>query len=81
MLVRLAPWCTFTFKPGTNCSASDAQFPTTAGGAITSDGPCSTAAYSDANIVGVLPSPMSSAKQPPRPAPARKPSHASASAW
>ena len=34
-----------------------------------------------ASIVGVLPRPMSSARQPPSPAESRKPSHASASAW
>ena len=62
-------------------AASAAQLPTTAGGAITSAGPPPTVRARWARTVGVLPRPMSRARQPPSSTASRKPSQPSASAW
>ncbi len=80
-VLRDAPWCTTTRRPGVNLAASAAQLPTTAGGAITRAGPPPAVRAMWASIVGVLPRPMSSARQPPSSTESRKPSHASASLW
>ena len=66
---RFAPWCTTTRRPGVKRAASAAQLPTTAGGAITSAGPVAGARERGGRASsGVLPRPMSSARQPPSPA-------------
>ena len=51
------------------------------GGAMTSDRPSPPLSARWASIVGVLPRPMSSARQPPSSTEWRKRSHATASAW
>ena len=70
-VAREAPWCTTTRRPGVKRADSAAQLPTTAGGAITSTGPSPTVRAMWASTVGVLPSPMSSARQPPSSAASR----------
>ena len=78
---RRAPWCTTTRRSGVKRAASAVQLPTTAGGAITSAGASPLHASRCASITGVLPRPMSSARQPPSPAWSRNPSQPSASHW
>ena len=80
-VARVAPWWTVTRMSGVNLWASARQFPTTAGGAITSVGPCSRVATTWASTVGVLPRPMSRARQPPRPAESQNRSQPSAAFW
>ena len=67
--------------PGAKRRASAAQLPSTAGGAITRTGPPPLPASRWARTVGVLPSPMSMARMPPRPTRSRKASQPRASAW
>ena len=56
------------------------HFPTTAGGAITRPGSGRGVLARLANVVGVFPKPISSARHPPKPALSRKLIHAKASA-
>ncbi len=73
-VAREAPWWTTTRSWGVKRAASAAQLPTTAGGAMTSTGPWPVVRAMWARTVGVLPRPMSSARQPPSSTASRKPS-------
>ena len=68
-------------QPGGEAGRLGAQLPTTAGGAITRAAPSPWQRRRWASIVGVLPRPMSRARQPPSSVASRKPSQARASAW
>ncbi len=80
----LVPWCMRTERSGTKCSASLRQFSMTEVGHISRTGsfsPLSIFVFSSARAWTVFPSPMSSARHPPRPISASQESQESPLSW